>query len=361
MVVDGGSPALSHPLHIVNGDMALAIEDLDIEEQLNSRRVAKLADIPPQSKPWLETRKLGIGGSDAAAVCGLGEFKSAFECYLDKVGIHPDGLTIPDNEPMKWGRLLEEPVAAETARRTGCIHIKPSWLFQHRSIDWMLANPDGIVIDPNRDGLGIYEGKTCSHWMGDKWGEDESDSPATYALFQAVHYMSVLDLQWADISVLIAGQDFRHYRIERDDELVIMLETYEADFWDRVLRKDPPDPDGTAGDKDLLQRMFAAVHDKTVLVGSEAIELAQQYDQFRKIEKEAEKEKERVGNALRLMMGDAEIAVNELNRVVCTWREHETTKFAQKRFQEEMPRFSANYSYKEKQRSLHVPKAKVIH
>lgn len=337
--------------------MALA-EVIDLEDRINARRVAPLSELVPQSEPWLKARKLGIGGSDAAAVCGLGEFKSAFECYLDKTGTHPDGISIPDNRAMKWGRLLEDAVADENARRRGTMHVKPCWLYQHAEIDWMLANPDRLVIDPMRDGLGIYEGKTCGPWMEERWGEDDSDSPATYALFQAVHYMAVLDLQWADIAVLISGQDDRHYRIERDDELVQMLITYETDFWDRVLRKDPPDPTGTAGDKDLLQRMFDAVGGKEILVGEETSELAQQYDQFRKIEKTAEKEKERVGNALRLLMGDAEIALDVNKRVVCTWKKYEADQFEQKRLKEEMPRFAATYTSKETRRTLHVPKTK---
>lgn len=336
--------------------MTIVDEAVDIELCLNARRVARLKDIPTQSEGWLETRKLGIGGSDAAAVCGLGEFKSAFEVYLDKTRTHPDGLSIPDNRAMKWGRLLEDPVADENARRTGSMHVKPTWLYQHRDIDWMLVNPDRIVVDPTRPDFGLYEGKTCGPWMAERWGDDGSDSPATYALFQAVHGMAVLDLHWADIAVLISGQEDRHYRVERDDELVEMLVTYEADFWDRVLRKDPPDPDGTAGDKDLLQRMFECVNDKEILVGEEAVELAQRYNEFRRIEKEAEKEKDKVGNKLRLMMGDAAVAVDVNNRVVCTWREHETTFFDQKGFEADMPRFSTTYKLKRPQRPLNVPK-----
>lgn len=331
-------------------------EAVDVEDRLNARRVAPLSELAPQSEPWLKARKMGLGGSDAAAVCGLGEFKSAFEVYLDKTRQHPDGLSIPDNKQMKWGRLVEPVLADDNAARMGTTHIKPSWLFQHRDIDWMLANPDRLVIDPMRDGLGIYEGKTCGPWMADRWGEDGSDSPATYAIFQAVHYMEVLDLQWADIAVLIAGQDDRHYRIERDDEFVQMLIAYEADFWDRVMRKDPPPPEGTAGDKDLLQRMFDAVQDKTILVGQDALELTQQYMQFREIEKQAGEEKERCGNALRLLLGDAEIAVDVDDRVVCTWREHDTSFFDQSEFEEDMPRFSAKYRHTRKQRTLHVPK-----
>jgi putative phage-type endonuclease len=333
-----------------------AVDWDELEASINARRVAPLDELVPQSEPWLQARTLGIGGSDAAAVCGLGEFKSAFECWLDKSGKHPDGLSIPDNRAMKWGRLLEDAVAAENAARMGTTHIKPAWLYQHRDLDWMLANPDRIAIDPCRPDPGIVEIKTCGPWMADRWGEDGSDSPATYALFQAVHYMVVLDLRWADIAVLISGQEDRHYRIERDDEFVKMLVTYEADFWDRVLRKDPPDPTGAAGDKDLLQRLFDAVPGKELLVGQEVVDLAQEYDQFRKIEQEAEKHKEEAGNRLRLLMGDAEIGIDVSNRVVCTWREHETTYFDQKEFEADMPRFSEKYKHKRPQRPLHVPK-----
>lgn len=334
----------------------VVIEDVavDVEETINARRVALLKDLPPQSDPWLHARKRGIGGSDAAAVLGLGDFKSAFEVYLDKVGRHPDGLTIPDNPKMYWGRVLEDPVGDHTARITGCVHVKPTWLYQHRDIDYMLGSPDRIALDPLRDTPGVYEGKTCGEYMGDKWGEDESDEPAMYALIQAVHYMDVLDFTWADISVLIGGQDFRHYRVERDDELISMLRAYEADFWDHVLRKEEPPASGSISDKELLQRLYEAVHDKQLLVGEEAVELSREYRAAHKVFKAAEKEKETAGNRLRQLLGDAEIAVDVNNRVVATWKGHETTKFEQKRFQETSPHLAATYTHKERQRTLSV-------
>lgn len=331
-----------------------AVEDLELG--INARRLARLEDIPARSEAWLETRKLGLGGSDAAAVCGLGEFKSAYETYLDKTMQHPDGLTIPENRAMKWGRLLEDAVAAENARKRGTIHIKPTWLYQHRELDWMLANPDCIVLDPEREGLGIYEGKTCSSWMADRWGEDGSDSPATYALFQAVHYLAVLDLQWADISVLIGGQDDRHYRIERDEELVSMLIEYEADFWDRVLRRDEPPVTGSAGDTALLMRMYEAVEGKTVLLGEEAEELVRSYNENHDAMKKAEWHKNVAANQLRQLMGDAEVGMAVDGRQLVTWRQHETTKFDEARFKEEMPRFYATYTSKEPQRTLRPSK-----
>lgn len=328
----------------------------DIEQQINARRVGKLVDMPPQSEPWLRARKLGVGGSDVAAICGLNDWKSAFETYLDKVGDHPDGLSIPDNDKMKWGRLLEDPVSDETARRTGCVHVKPSYLFQHRDIDWALVNPDRIVIDPTRPDPGVLEIKTCAQWMGEKWGPDGSDSPATYAVFQAVHAMDVLDVQWADVAVLIGGQDHRCYRIERDMELVEMMRAYVADFWDRVLRRDPPPVTGAASDTDLLQRLFDAVEGKSVLLGDDAEQLVSDYNVAHRALKAAEEAKSLAGNQLRQMLGDGEIGVNAQGNQIVTWKQHETTAFDEKRFKADMPRFSATYTSKVPQRTLRPKK-----
>lgn len=357
-MVDGRSSRLSYPLCIVSTDEAFTVhtmtaldERVDVDDLITARRVARLVDIPPQSEGWLQARKLGIGGSDASAVCGLGEFKSAFEVYLDKTQTHPDGLTTPDNEPMRWGRLLEDPIADRTAELTGMSLLKAQWLYQHPDVDWMLGNVDRIAVDPARPDPGIYEGKTCSHWMAERWSDDE---PATYALLQLMHYFGVLGLRWGIIAVLIGGQEFHYYLVERDDELVDTLVEYEADFWDRVLRRDPPPPTGMPSDSDLLNRLWSAVAEKQVIVGPEAVEIARRYESARLAEKAAKGEKDAAGNQLRLLIGDASEAVTEGGVTVATWKEHQTTEFEQKRFEAEMPLACSIYKNKRPQRTLRV-------
>ena len=43
---------------------------------------------------WLELRKMGIGGSDAGAICGLAPYSSAIHVYQDKTN---DEITDFDN------------------------------------------------------------------------------------------------------------------------------------------------------------------------------------------------------------------------------------------------------------------------
>ncbi len=63
-----------------------------------------------------ENRATGIGGSDAAAVCGLNPYKSPVDVYLEKVGA---AAPVDETERMFWGNKLEDVVADVYSDRTG--------------------------------------------------------------------------------------------------------------------------------------------------------------------------------------------------------------------------------------------------
>ena len=69
---------------------------------------------------WLEERRQGIGGSDAAAAVGLSPWKTRLELWLEKTGQTPDREETPE---MRRGTLLEPVVkqlyADATGRRKG--------------------------------------------------------------------------------------------------------------------------------------------------------------------------------------------------------------------------------------------------
>ena len=49
---------------------------------MNAEIIAATDNIPYEE--WLELRKNGIGGSDAAAVCGISRYKSPVELWMEK-------------------------------------------------------------------------------------------------------------------------------------------------------------------------------------------------------------------------------------------------------------------------------------
>ncbi len=56
---------------------------------------------------WLEFRKRGIGGSDAAAILRLSTWTSPVDLFLEKTG-KKKSVDISDQPPVWWGSFLED-------------------------------------------------------------------------------------------------------------------------------------------------------------------------------------------------------------------------------------------------------------
>ena len=57
---------------------------------------------------WLESRRNGIGGSDASAILGVNPYSSPLKVYMDKIC---KGVEEEENEAMRQGTDLEQYVA----------------------------------------------------------------------------------------------------------------------------------------------------------------------------------------------------------------------------------------------------------
>lgn len=93
---------------------------------------------------WLEYRRKGIGGSDAAAVLGISPFRTGRDLYYDKLNI----VTADDAEnwvQLEVGTLLEPLVAKIFAHKTGYKIYRRPFMFRHPQYPWMLADLDYMV------------------------------------------------------------------------------------------------------------------------------------------------------------------------------------------------------------------------
>ena len=70
-------------------------------------------------KDWLEYRRRGIGGSDAAAILGISPFATARDLYYDKLKIVPFDDSESNWVAKKMGHLLEDLVAELFHVKTG--------------------------------------------------------------------------------------------------------------------------------------------------------------------------------------------------------------------------------------------------
>ena len=99
---------------------------------------------------WLTARRAGIGSSDIAAILGISRYGNALSVYHDKTGGLP--LESDDSEPALWGRLNEETVAREWARRNRS-WVRRVGLVQNIDRPWQMCTLDRRVLEcPLADG-----------------------------------------------------------------------------------------------------------------------------------------------------------------------------------------------------------------
>ena len=283
---------------------------------------------------WLAQRREGIGGSDVAAIMRLSPWRSAYETWAEKCGlVEPADLS--DKESVQWGNILEPIVGRHYAelhperkvRRVNAVC---------RSITapWAQASLDYEVKDPEL-GWGVLEIKTAGLRSADKW---EEGAPVFY-LTQIAHYLRVTGRPFADVAVLIGGQEFREYRYMREDLDVDLVAKAVDEFWNANVLANR-EPDAIGGDGPAL---FAAHPDAGELVELDETPTALSRYQLACLEFDrAKAEKERWAAKLKQEIGDARGWQTPAGKVV--WQRGERSRFDTKRFKADHPELNEEYT-----------------
>lgn len=280
---------------------------------------------------WLRYRKKGIGGSDAGAICGLNPYCSTMQVYYDKT---TDDIEDIDNEAMRQGREMEDYVAKRFSEKTGKKVRRANAMFYDENNPFMLADVDRMVLGENA-GL---ECKTASPFMAEYWSGDKI--PLSYQM-QCFHYMSVCNADVWYVAVLIYGREFKVYKLERDEEIIANLIQLEKNFWENnVLKGIMPNPDGSK----LADSVIAEYFKESTGV---AIPLQGFDDKLKRREEivglmdKMESEKRQIEQELKMYMGDAEKAENQLYRV--SWKSVISNRLDARALQEQEPEVYQKY------------------
>lgn len=299
---------------------------------------------------WLDLRRVGIGGSDAAAICGQSPYKSAFEVWLEKTAA--PGVDDRDTEPMEWGRRLEPVVADALGERTGLELSPVPYLLRSPEHPYMLASPDRAAWSEER-GWGVAEVKTAGYFAGADWSEDRI--PDAY-LLQGLHYLSVTGLDWCVYGCLVGGQTLHTRWVVRDEDLIAHLRAIELDFWHKVEDHTPPEPDGLASTTEFIKQMFTARAESVVTLDETALAVLSDYVTAAAMEKEAERAKDAAANRLRLMIGEHETALDGDGRTLFTYKATTSDRLDQKALAEAHPDITEAFKRPSVSRRLFVPK-----
>lgn len=297
---------------------------------MNLKRVADTTKMTHEE--WLGWRTRGIGGSDAASICGLSPFSSPISIWMEKTG-RSAGVT--DNEAMRQGRDFEEYVSDRFCEATGKKVRRVNAILQHPDNEWMLGNVDRLVVGEDAG----FEAKTTSVYNNDQW--ENGKVPAQYQL-QCHHYMAVTGAARWYIGCLVLNKAFYWSVIERDEDIIRNLIELEHRFWDdNVVANIMPAPDGSDDSEEAIKETFPATNSLTAEVmmvkGSEWSSRMDRYYTLTEMLEKLKKEREAIKQEIMLVMGFNQKLFIEGEPAPITWKPVETERVDTKKLKSEQP------------------------
>ncbi len=282
---------------------------------------------------WIEHRRLGIGGSDAAAIIGLNPWVAPYTIWASKTGRLPEK---EDNEAMRQGRDLEAYVAERFTEETGKKVRRKNAILISDEYPFMMANIDRDVVGEDA-GL---ECKTTSMMNLKKFKNGEY--PENYYV-QCMHYMAVAGAERWYLAVLVLNQGFYVFCIERDEEEIAALIKAEQDFWENYIVPDEAPPvDGMAPTTAAINALYPGGKGEVTLGGLETDlkNLCDVKNEIKILEGLKEKYEQEIKEAMR-----------DYERATCgdytiSWRSHSRSSFDAKAFAVEHPEMDLSRFYK---------------
>ena len=296
---------------------------------------------------WLALRKQGIGGSDAAAACGLSRWNSPLGLWLEKTSSDTQSVY---NEAMFWGTTLEPVIRDVFSTKIGKVVEVMPYIFQSEDYPFMIADIDGIVREDDGS-VSLVEIKTVSAFKAGEWADG---LPAEYYI-QIQHYLAVCELPRAYVVYLIGGNELHYELVERDEETISTIIMLESAFWDKVVRRQKPDVDENSAE--ALDQLYPASNKTSIILPDEADKLLDDYMAIKAIEDDVKKQKNLLENQLKSMLGEAECAKSR-NGFSVSWKEAVSTRLDTAALKKEQPDLVAKYTVRSSYRRFSVYKPK---
>lgn len=268
------------------------------------KNLKKISTVGMEHDVWLEHRRNAIGGSDASSIIGLNPWSSPYTVWADKLGKLPPK---EDNEAMRLGRDLEDYVAKRFTEKTGkkvrrenAIIYNDDYPFAHANVDRMVVGEDAGLECKTTSVLNLKKFKNGAF-------------PGNYYV-QCVHYLMVTGCKRWYLGVLVLGEGFYDFTIERDEEEIAALAKSEKEFWEYVQTKTPPMVDGNESTTKTISALYPQSNDEVVGLTAYNRELAE-YTSLSAQIKALEERKEECANKVKAFMKEAGKGESERFRV----------------------------------------------
>jgi predicted phage-related endonuclease len=256
-------------------------------------------------------RPFTVGGSEAAAACGVDPYQSRVMLWARKTGrVAPPVET----EAMRWGNLLQPVILDVLAKYGYDVMPAPADAYRDQERPYIVGHPDafGVTLDGP---MTVIYAKTTGPWGASSWADD--GAPTGY-IVQLHHYMHLTGLDHGLLACLVAGQRLELRTVERDQTAIDLMLALLDEFAGYVERDEPPPPAGTDSDTEALRAMFPGGGERVEL-DSDGMDDVRGYRVRDRAYQACKRQRDEYAQRIKLAMGDCEAAVSPAGEVVAKW------------------------------------------
>lgn len=298
--------------------------------------------LPPYADPM--ERMKSIGSSDIGVILGVSKYLSPVQLWMQKRGeLEPQG----ESEVMRWGKILEEPIAREYTNRTGTKLKRRNKTQHHKLYDYFTSHIDREAIGRRL----IVEVKAHGIWGAKEFGDEgSSEVPASHEA-QVTWQMGITGIEHTDFAVLIGGQKFCQYHVDFDPELFAMMLERAQEFWARVQEGRPPEPESEADCKALWSKAKGVSVQATL--GIQIIARA-----HREATRDANADEDARKFEVLKAMGECDTLLDDKGNILATNKNTPGAYLDQKGLKADHPELHAKYMRKTNSRKLLIKERK---
>lgn len=260
-----------------------------------------------------------IGGSDVAAILGVSPWQTRYQLWAKKTGLIAEQVSPEKEKIFARGKRLE-PVILQMFEDESGLHVDHrNRRFRDSEYPFLAAEIDGETGNENIDA------KSAQPFSRHLWGEPGSDEIPIYYAAQFMHGLMVTGRDVCHVAAMIGLDDFRIFKIQRDDELIALIRERELEFWELVKNQTPP-PIETA--EDALS-VWPTSHLETAEVNEAVADMVQELKMVKAQIKGLEMRESELKDAILPAFRDAE-AIASAGRILATWKSQNATRLDQK-------------------------------
>lgn len=268
-------------------------------------------------------RRKFIGGSDAAAILGISPWRTPLDIFLDKSQPRIEEVSPERQRVFTRGHRMEPYVVDLLAEETGLVIVGRNNRYIDKEFDFLACEIDAEAATGEN-----IEIKTVSPFKAKEWGEEQTDAIPVHYTAQAMHGLMITGKLVCVFGVLIGGDDFRVYRVERDEEIITAMRAREVEFWRNHIEAGLPPEPTTASD---VIGMFSKDSGLSVEATHEIVDALNQLRDAKAVIKEHEPIVEELEARLKLFMRDAAV-LTVAGNPMATWKSQTSSRFDQSAF-----------------------------